>query len=404
MTDSAKGPGAGYIYQYERALLLLASLEGVDEYISIEMVDDVASHKNEKNVLLSIQAKHSIQQNSTTFKDTSVALWRTFQIWIEKLKNSTYSSTTHFICSTNKPISKTSLLYKLTKQTFDVSILLIKQLLQNQKDKLQNTSNGKSIKKTIDLIEFSLNNKDLLKIIIQNLHIECQTSIRSDFFNAVHLNSKDITDLQRENAYNTLYGWLVYSCNAFWSDNRDAIFHKRDFDTRLNRIMNNPSIVNAIFRKKSDILKNHNILYDNYRKALFVSQIEDIPRNKSAKERIITAAIIDYICSEIELNQIIDTCDFTKKDFQEFSDLCYQKWQECVDSNIIYELDEYSDKEKNDFAIQIFDQVMKELSLQFDEAYSFSDSTRYIQNGTFLKLSDIPEIGWHPEWENKYKK
>jgi len=47
---------------------------------------------------------------------------------------------------------------------------------------------------------------------------------------------------------------------------------------------------------------------------------------------------------------------------------------------------------------------MKELSLQFDEAYSFSDSTRYIQNGTFLKLSDIPEIGWHPEWENRYKK
>lgn len=122
------------------------------------------------------------------------------------------------------------------------------------------------------------------------------------------------------------------------------------------------------------------------------------------KEGIISEAIIDYICSEIELNQIIDTCDFTKKDFQEFSDLCYQKWQECVDSYIIYELDEYSDKEKNDFAIQIFNQVMKELTLQFDEAYSFSDSTRYIQNGTFLKLSDIPEIGWHPEWENKYKK
>lgn len=94
MTDSAKGPSAGYIYQFERALLLLASLERSEDYISIEMLDDITSHKVDDKIILTIQAKHSIRQNATAFGDSSLSLWRTIQIWIEKLKAGIFSSNT----------------------------------------------------------------------------------------------------------------------------------------------------------------------------------------------------------------------------------------------------------------------------------------------------------------------
>lgn len=403
MTDSAKGPGAGYIYQYERALLLLSNLKEAKEYISIEMVDDVARH-NDKNVLLAIQAKHSIQQNSSSFQNTSLALWRTLELWIQKLESGVYNSNTKFVCSTNRAVTKDSLLNKFKTQTLDVSIVLIEQLYNKQKEKLDNTKNGKSIKKIIGLIEYVLDKQEYLKTIIENLEIETETSIKEAFFNSTHLNSTDITELQRENVYQTLYGWLVCKCGAFWQENREAIFTKEEFDTRFNRTMNNSSIINAIFRKKSDIIKNHDILLDNHKKALFVKQIEDIPRNKSAKERIINDAIIDFICSEIELNEIIQTGDFTKEDFNEFSQQCYKKWQDSTDSILLYDIEEYTEKEKNEIALEVFNTIMGQLELNFEEGHSFSESTKYIQNGTFLKLSDIPEIGWHPEWETKYKK
>ena len=80
MSDSAKGPLAGYLFQFEKALLLLAELDKVTDSISIEDVDDIATHADDGTVLMTIQAKHSISSSGTTYEDTSHALWRTIEI------------------------------------------------------------------------------------------------------------------------------------------------------------------------------------------------------------------------------------------------------------------------------------------------------------------------------------
>ncbi|MDL2255193.1 hypothetical protein LJC38_01235, partial [Parabacteroides sp. OttesenSCG-928-K15] len=113
MSDSAKGPSSGYLYQFEKALLLLSELESSNDYITIEDVDDIAAHKENGTVILTIQAKHSISNSGTTFEDTSYALWRTLQIWINKLENNTLNRNTEFICATNKSINNKSLLSKI---------------------------------------------------------------------------------------------------------------------------------------------------------------------------------------------------------------------------------------------------------------------------------------------------
>src|SRR5690242_17548715 len=122
MSDTAKGPLAGYLFQFEKALLLLSSLEFDDDYISIEEVDDISTHHDDGAVLVTYQAKHSISSSGTTFEDTSHALWRTFQIWIEKLEKGVFSDDTKFICTTNKSISTSSLLSKIVSSDFDIII------------------------------------------------------------------------------------------------------------------------------------------------------------------------------------------------------------------------------------------------------------------------------------------
>ena len=110
MSDSAKGSISGYIYQFERALHLLCGLEKKEQFISVEKIDDIAIHSDEGSILILEQDKHSILESGSTFKDTEYALWRTLQLWIQKLQAGLINSDTKLFCSTNKEIPDDSLL------------------------------------------------------------------------------------------------------------------------------------------------------------------------------------------------------------------------------------------------------------------------------------------------------
>jgi hypothetical protein len=47
---------------------------------------------------------------------------------------------------------------------------------------------------------------------------------------------------------------------------------------------------------------------------------------------------------------------------------------------------------------------MHRLKLDFNESNKFNTENIYIKNGSFLKLSNIPRIGWHPDWEATFIK
>jgi hypothetical protein len=402
MRDGAIAPISGYIYQIEKALLLMPDL-AADEFLSIEQVDDVAKHDGNGTVLLSVQVKHSISKSGTTFQDTSLSLWRTLEIWITKLREGIFNSDTTYCCSTNKEIPENYLIRYFESKPFEEIVIQIQNLLENQKEKLTRLKRGgKHVQRIILLIEYALQHKSLLKTIFSNLKIAVDNQPKEDFINRVYLNSRNITQLQKDAFYDEFCGWVVNNCQAKWKNSNEAIFNKEDFDTKYQQIRNNPSIMNAIFRNKKDLIGEEIALFDRHRETLFVKQIQDLIWNKQAKERAINDAVMDYIYSEIELNNIVKIGDYTVSDFDDFIDVCKNKWQDLIDILVIRDIDEYTEKEKNDLAISIFNKIMKEIELKFKSNYSFTESTKYIQNGTFLKLSDEPQIGWHPEWESKY--
>lgn len=65
--DNAIAPSAGYIFQFEIALVMLADLEK-NKSISIEHVDDVAKVDEKGTILVTTQVKHSISASGSTYQ------------------------------------------------------------------------------------------------------------------------------------------------------------------------------------------------------------------------------------------------------------------------------------------------------------------------------------------------
>ena len=159
------------------------------------------------------------------------------------------------------------------------------------------------------------------------------------------------------------------------------------------------------FRKKEDLQIEKPFDQNLIKKdQIFIKQIDEIDRYK--KEEIIEEAIIDYLCRDIEMSYLITGISIiTREDFKAFENKCFQKWRE-VSRRFITKsnIDEYTLEELNNLAIKIYDEIMQNLKVDFKESFGFNDSNKYIQNGTFLNLSDSPKIGWHPKWQEKYLK
>jgi hypothetical protein len=406
MSDSAKGPIVGFIFQFERALLMLAELVTSTDYISIEEVDDIAKHKEDGTILVSIQAKHSISNSGSTFGDTSYALWRTLELWTLKLEQNIFDENTKFTCTTNKEIWNDSLLYRLKHVDADSNVAEINELLKAQNEKLKTAEKGTTIKETIKLVKSVLSRETQLRLILKNLDIEKIDSTKDRFLAKLNWTSDQVTNTQRDLIYTSFFGWIFESSSAKWKNSEDARFTKQDFDNKWFNINTNHSIKNAIFRTKELI----GAIPDEEQKIaakkgdLFVKQIEDIERNQASKEQIIKRAIQDFLYHEIEVYYIIGQGNFTNMDFTKFLNECYDEWQRCYEQFVLKEISEYTDEEKNSIAINIYDTVMNKVEIKFQDNFSFNQGNKYIKNGSFLKLSDEPTIGWHPEWKSKYSK
>lgn len=407
--DSAKGPLAGYLFQFEKALVLLASLEGSTDYISIEEVDDTAAHSENGTVLLTMQAKHSIASSGTTFQDTSTSLWKTINIWIRKLENGTFNEATTFVCSTNKAIPHDSLIKGFITNSLEDSISACKSLLLEQRQKLEEITRlepdkGTSVKQTIKYIETALLKEDLFKIILNKIEILESEVPKIAFLNKIHLGSEALTDNQLDFVYQIFYGWITHSSLAKWKNENEARFSKSEFNKKWITILTHSSIKCAVFRTKESIgsICDDEIL--KKKQELFVRQIDDIQLRRDAKERIIKKAITEFIYSEVELKYLIEKGNYTAFDFEEFLDSCFDFWQQQFDEIVTKELSEYDEDMKNEMGLRLYNKIMNMNNLEFGEGIPFSSKNVYIRNGSFLKLSNVPRIGWLPDWDEKYIK
>jgi hypothetical protein len=409
MSDLAKGSVAGFIFQFEIALLELSQLKA-NESISIEKIDDVGKEDDRGTYICTIQAKHSISLSGTNFATTSVDLWKTINNWIDKIKSNTLNDTNEFLAITNQKIPNNSIVRDFNKLSFDdlfqkvVDLKLSQEMAYEEKIKLD-TTKGKSIKETISRLEKVISHKNEFKVIVQNFKFTEKVNPKDEFLNKTFLNSLESDD-KKNDIYQRFCGWITETSFENWKDGREAIFSKSQFDKKYALIISNHTLIEGIFRTKRQLSKEEVIDVNSIDKnETFIRQIEDIER--PFNEEIVRKAILDYIMSDIEISYLITNKNgvtMIKSDFEEFQEKCLEKWNDVKKRYIRKSINKYSDDELIEISCSIYDEIMQQIEVSYQDSYAFNDSNKYIQNGTFLKLSNIPKIGWHPDWETKYKK
>jgi hypothetical protein len=408
MSDLAKGSVAGFIFQFEIALLELSQLNA-NELISIEKVDDVGKEDDTGTYMCTIQAKHSISMSGSNFGTPSVDLWKTINNWIDKVKAKTLNGSNEFLVITNQRIPDNSIARDFNKLEFEdlfqkILDLKSKQQIDYDKKVKIDAEKGKTIKATISRLEKVIAHKTEFEIIVKKFRFTENIDVKEEFFNSTFLNSLESIDKKNE-IYERFYGWISETSFENWKGNKEAVFSKLQFDKKYALIVSNHTLIEGIFRTKrqlnrEEVIDVHKINKD----ALFIKQIVDI--NRPFNDEIIRDAILDYIMSDIEISYLITNkngTNITKSEFEEFEEKCQSKWDDVKKRYIRKPCDKYSDDELIEISCNIYDEIMQQLKVDFQDSYSFNDTNRYIQNGTFLKLSNVPKIGWHPQWEIKYK-
>lgn len=400
--DSAKGPSSGYYFQFELALLHLALLKK-DEKISIEKVDDIAKENLKSGQILSIQAKHSIVSGQTSFGSTSKDLWKTLTIWADKLSNQTFNKETEFLAVSNKSIPKNSIAWEFQDKSFEECIIAIGNLLKRQQQKLEkakkNGKTGKSIEYTIKIIQTVISKKDELEIIISNFKIKENINVKNEFLSKVHLDINTSDEKLIEIIYEDFIGWISTKSVQAWKNGNEAQFSKYEFDEKYHTLLQKHSFSFKYFRNRDE----HNVEIPHHKEDTYIQQLKDLDRNRETKEDIIKEAILDKIACELEISHIItNTNSFTEHDFLKFEELCEKKWKEVRNKHFIKDLESYSNEELNSIANSIYTEIMYDVKLKFQDTFGFDSNNKYIQNGSFLSLSDYPKIGWHPKWKELY--
>lgn len=407
MKDSARGPSAGYIYQFELALVELAKMSK-DNVLSIEKMDDLAMQNAKGHYIMTIQAKHSIALTGSNFGNTSVDLWKTLVNWLDKLTNGYVVKGNHFKAITNVSIPANSIIRKFENTNPDLVIKEIRAIKSKQEAKIvKNKANGKdskSVKATLIKINKVLKDLPNFRIVLSNFSFEENYQLKEDFFDSIQLGS--ITDdSYKSDLYDNFLGWVVNRTKENWNNRKEADFTKKDFEEKYDYLRRVHPLKKVLFRSKKEVVKLTNIDLNQTRNDTFIQQIEDIERDEDDKEEITKEAILNFILSDIEISYIITKSNtFTKPDYEDFKEECYQVWKKIKRKHAPLDQKNYSISEQNSIAIKVFDEIMDEIKMSFIENFNFDNSNRYVQNGIFLQLSDEPRIGWVPSWKEKYIK
>lgn len=399
-SDKAIGAISGFLFQFERALLSLSALKK-DESLTIEAVDDIAiQRQNGGPILISMQAKHSMSCNSS-FKGNSKDVWRTLQIWVEKLKSGVFNKDTEFICVSNNQISTTSILRKLSGLVDKESILTLLSSIQKEIERNGSTPNNQKI---LNIINYIIENIDVFSLVCKNLKIEKTDNIKEQILSNCNCDLESYTQEQLDSIYAELYGWFIDHSSSYGKQNVDAAFSRSLFSQKLTDLLRGKFNAKIIFRPQKDVEPELNAsLTTGALDRTFCKQIAELYENPDAAAYILEQAISDFLCSEIEIVKIINAGVHTKSDFNDFKEMCLKECLRRFWMQYNKKTSSYSEEEKVSMALNLYNSIIDQMNVPFSQSFDFTYENRYIQNGTVFKLTDEPIFGWHIDWKLKYQ-
>jgi len=391
----------GFEYQFFYFLLSLLRMR-IGDTVGFEVEEDV--HIQNDNQLLLCQLKHSIQKTTNNKKIKNLTtgdsdLWKTLSLWIDKIKeleNNDELDSMCFLFVSNKSDNQgNDFLTNFRSFNASQNISNFKHYLNTYKDELEEKYRSKIIQKPetikdkkIDYLKNILSIDDeRLELFFHNMGFKLGLDNIIEKIKKVLKEEKYIaSDFRIDRTFESLIGLLKEDFYKKVKEKESVQYTSEEFS----------NISKPIFKK----MRNENLI--------FIQELENFERNISILDRIFAKQLKDIGIEDDEiydydykrelvltnLKELEQNNEISKEDMELLDKNTISNWKPIFEE--IYLDEEYTER----MAKKIFIKCKQlNLSLLGSEV-----PIRDISNGQFIKMSDIPNIGWTYNWKEEYKK
>lgn len=393
---TAGAQAIAFDYQFYYFMCLALDLRHGDK-VGFEIKDDVHIDQSDGTTIL-FQAKHTIlnkadgtPENLTTL---DVDLWKTLSNWVHMIKvDDSLLKNYHFCLVTNKEDGNNEFIdshafFKKHNNVDEIFGLL---------KELQNRTKNKEVKSYIKNV-LSLRKKKLELFLLKLSFETCIDDIISK------VKAKILESCRQENFVDAIFESLSSNMNAAkYLDIKDRKRFEITFDDFNKRF---GKCFQIAFEKKPLPRRDYPIsLPDKLEEQIFVKQLIDIGEITS-KSPLITEytrqmlQVINLLTDWIENNFVLPT------EMEDFKKEAVAKWRNEFRAkyrSIERQIDSGTSIENLETEIQTLGLQMIDFLRRENLAIANDTLGIELSNGHYYALSNTPEIGWHYNWEKRYK-
>ena len=397
-------------YQWDYFVLMLLKENDDDATVSFELRDDVDTQTEEGITLY--QIKHSVRKSSKgetiNLSNRDTDLWKTISIWMKYIDDEPdILENTKFQLITNKAISKNKFVEAIeafhnTHSVEDLksAIVTIKESERTEKSKIK-SDNSVTNHLNVAQIITDLLNKTYLNEFCSRIYILKTSDVLEEDIKRIMSNRFGLNHNRIDWVYDQLMTKLRNDSIDNIKSGKSVTYNGAVFKERYQSILDIGR--RKIYFKDCSI----NDFEGNFRELLFMNQLFSVyyvKENEVDRMSRLTLSWLRFnnnfheLCNDnILINEDVNNLT---KDVLSAWDNCYnKKYRKITEMSTDDELSEAGCCTIDDMREKLFSLAETPLGNQLSEGCIY-----YYSNSATEIIPDLPLIGWHRDWKNKFKK
>ena len=376
---SASASAAGYSFQFQRALLELINAKN-GEVVGIETLDDVAIVGFDGTKILE-QDKFTTDDTGKVYGDKTHNLLNTLSTWLTAaLKGELDCARTKFRLVTNVKCAP-GLVQEITDCGTEAEaqkiIERIRGLVSESKDYLS----------LIEVLNKPRAETIFCEICASVKLIEEQNDIAQAVQNALPV--ENAYSSSRQYIYKALLGWLHDSAYSAWQKRIPFLVTKQSYINELGAVKSRLERSTKRERPPSEIPVTQAEI-DELSEQMFVRQIKLVSDDEDESYE----ARADYLRCITEKSRLSEEGEIVRQDWLDFNDGLKDRWNQIVRQKKRLRPPERSERDVG------YDIMITTLNGQDEVKLAGSSVTYpYLFKGSYHRLSDALDVGWHPNFE-----
>ena len=402
---------AAFEYQWNYFVLRLLKENDDAATVSFELHDDVDTQTEEGITLY--QIKHSVRKSSKgetiNLSNRDTDLWKTISIWMKFIEEQPdILKNTKFQLITNKAISKNKFVEAIeafhnTHSVEDLksAFVTIKESERTEKSKIES---NKSVNNHLNVSQIirDLLKKDYLKEFCSRISISKTSDVLKEYIKRIMINRFGLN----RNRIDWVYNQLMTSLK---DDSIDNIINRTPVSYNGSIFTERYQSILDIGRKKLNCRVDYSLdsLSGDFRDFLFIKQLISIDDTKDDDLDRIADLTKNWLFFNNNLQEHWNNNDIIHEDVKRLTEDVYAKWRTYYHSNHRRIKSEATCNELCEAGCNTVDSMRQCEFLLADTPlgnFLSEGCIYYYSNSATEIIPDLPLIGWHRDWKNKFKK